>query len=155
MPVCLEPVLHDKRSTTMRSPRKAMKSSSCSPRLEKAHAKQHRPRAAKKKKLRHDCLNKNNNALQRLQHANKTHDTITQASKQQSTRSGFSASCWRWQTLTEPPLWHHKDSEKIQQRRPSQEKSFRNVKKKKPTKNLIQNKVKKEGNWSKDQMAQK
>ena len=43
-PVCLEPVLRNKRS-----PRTATKSSPCSPKLEKARAQQRRPNAAKNK----------------------------------------------------------------------------------------------------------
>ena len=51
--------------------------------------------------------------------------------RQQSTRSGSSASCWRWQTLTEPLEQHHKDTEKIQQRRSSQENHLEMFEKKK------------------------
>ena len=45
---CLEPVLHNKRSHRMRSPRTPTKSIPLSPQLEKACAQQQRPNTAKK-----------------------------------------------------------------------------------------------------------
>ena len=48
-PACLEPMLHKREATTMRSPRTATKSSPCESQLEKAHAQQWRPNAAKNK----------------------------------------------------------------------------------------------------------
>ena len=49
-PMCLEPLLRNKRSHRMRSPHTATKSSPLSLQLEKAHAQQRRPNATKKKK---------------------------------------------------------------------------------------------------------
>ena len=49
-PTCLEPVLRNKRSHPVRSPRATMKSSPCLLQLEKAHAQQWRPNSAKNKK---------------------------------------------------------------------------------------------------------
>ena len=53
-PVCLEPVLCNKRSkaTTMRSPHTTTKSNPHSPQLEKPHAQQRGPNVAKKKRKR-------------------------------------------------------------------------------------------------------
>ena len=48
-PTCLEPRLHNKRSTTMISPCTAMKSRPRSPQPEKARVQQRRPNAAKNK----------------------------------------------------------------------------------------------------------
>ena len=49
--VHLEPVLHNREATAMRSPCTAMKSRPCSPQLEKACAQQRRPNTAKKKRV--------------------------------------------------------------------------------------------------------
>ena len=48
-PARLEPVLHNKEDTAMRSPRTPTKSSPRSPQLEKARMQQQRPNAAKNK----------------------------------------------------------------------------------------------------------